>query len=157
MVEQGCALRGELGWSSAIPCPPQVYMYQLFRSLATSTPRACVTDIKPQNTLVDPDTAVPPSSAILAGEPHLGWAWVAGKGRGRDPDPWPVLTPAHIYHSAKQLVRGEPNVSYICSRYYRTPELILGRLHLIHRSDLAGGGGNSHGSFEVLLCVCQAR
>ena len=28
--------------------------------------------------------------------------------------------------SAKMLVRGEPNVSYICSRYYRAPELIFG-------------------------------
>jgi len=30
------------------------------------------------------------------------------------------------YHSAKKLVKGEPNVSYICSRYYRAPELIFG-------------------------------
>ena len=30
------------------------------------------------------------------------------------------------FGSAKQLVRGEPNVSYICSRYYRAPELIFG-------------------------------
>ena len=29
-------------------------------------------------------------------------------------------------HSAKILVKGEPNVSYICSRYYRAPELIFG-------------------------------
>lgn len=28
--------------------------------------------------------------------------------------------------SAKVLVKGEPNVSYICSRYYRAPELIFG-------------------------------
>lgn len=28
--------------------------------------------------------------------------------------------------SAKILVPGEPNVSYICSRYYRAPELIFG-------------------------------
>ena len=28
--------------------------------------------------------------------------------------------------SAKILVAGEPNVSYICSRYYRAPELIFG-------------------------------
>ena len=28
--------------------------------------------------------------------------------------------------SAKMLVKGEPNVSYICSRYYRAPELIFG-------------------------------
>ena len=30
------------------------------------------------------------------------------------------------YSSAKVLVKGEPNVSYICSRYYRAPELIFG-------------------------------
>ena len=27
---------------------------------------------------------------------------------------------------AKHLIKGEPNISYICSRYYRPPELILG-------------------------------
>eukprot|EP01017_Pseudomicrothorax_dubius_P048169 TRINITY_DN871_c0_g1_i1.p1 TRINITY_DN871_c0_g1~~TRINITY_DN871_c0_g1_i1.p1 ORF type:complete len:410 (-),score=82.17 TRINITY_DN871_c0_g1_i1:111-1340(-) len=30
------------------------------------------------------------------------------------------------FGSAKKLVRGEPNVAYICSRYYRAPELIFG-------------------------------
>ena len=30
------------------------------------------------------------------------------------------------FGSAKILVAGEPNVSYICSRYYRVPELIFG-------------------------------
>jgi glycogen synthase kinase 3 beta len=30
------------------------------------------------------------------------------------------------FGSAKVLVPGEPNVSYICSRYYRAPELIFG-------------------------------
>ena len=30
------------------------------------------------------------------------------------------------FGSAKILVHGEPNVSYICSRYYRAPELIFG-------------------------------
>ena len=30
------------------------------------------------------------------------------------------------FGSAKHLVQGEPNVSYICSRYYRAPELIFG-------------------------------
>ncbi|KAH9257041.1 hypothetical protein BASA81_004862 [Batrachochytrium salamandrivorans] len=30
------------------------------------------------------------------------------------------------FGSAKQLVQNEPNVSYICSRYYRAPELIFG-------------------------------
>ena len=30
------------------------------------------------------------------------------------------------FGSAKILVENEPNVSYICSRYYRAPELIFG-------------------------------
>lgn len=30
------------------------------------------------------------------------------------------------FGSAKALVKGEPNVAYICSRYYRAPELIFG-------------------------------
>lgn len=30
------------------------------------------------------------------------------------------------FGSAKILIKGEPNVSYICSRYYRAPELIFG-------------------------------
>lgn len=42
-----------------------------------------------------------------------------------------VNTQAHTlklcdFGSAKVLVRGEPNISYICSRYYRAPELIFG-------------------------------
>ena len=30
------------------------------------------------------------------------------------------------FGSAKVLAKGEPNVSYVCSRYYRAPELIFG-------------------------------
>lgn len=30
------------------------------------------------------------------------------------------------FGSAKKLLKGETNVSYICSRYYRAPELIFG-------------------------------
>ena len=51
----------------------------------------------------------------------------------RDIKPQNVLVDAkrHIlqlcdFGSAKRLVKGEPNVSYICSRYYRAPELIFG-------------------------------
>ena len=37
----------------------------------------------------------------------------------------PVVSP-RLSHRAQTLVAGEPNVSYICSRYYRAPELIFG-------------------------------
>ena len=33
------------------------------------------------------------------------------------------------FGSAKVLAPGEPNISYICSRYYRAPELIFGATH----------------------------
>jgi glycogen synthase kinase 3 beta len=39
------------------------------------------------------------------------------------------------FGSAKCLVRGEPNVSYICSRYYRAPELIFGSTHYTSNID----------------------
>ncbi len=52
----------------------------------------------------------------------------------RDIKPQNILvdTSNHIlkicdFGSAKWLKKGEPNVSYICSRYYRAPELIFGQ------------------------------
>ena len=40
------------------------------------------------------------------------------------------------FGSAKRLSAGENNVSYICSRYYRAPELIFGAVHYDHAVDL---------------------
>ncbi|XP_031127375.1 shaggy-related protein kinase alpha-like isoform X1 [Ipomoea triloba] len=51
----------------------------------------------------------------------------------RDIKPQNLLVNPHSHQlkicdfgSAKMLVPGEPNISYICSRYYRAPELIFG-------------------------------
>ncbi|CAK9161786.1 unnamed protein product [Ilex paraguariensis] len=51
----------------------------------------------------------------------------------RDIKPQNLLVNPHTHQlklcdfgSAKALVKGEPNISYICSRYYRAPELIFG-------------------------------
>ena len=41
-------------------------------------------------------------------------------------DPATQIVKLIDFGSAKVLVPGEPNVSYICSRYYRAPELIFG-------------------------------
>ena len=41
-------------------------------------------------------------------------------------DPATSLLKLCDFGSAKTLVQGEPNVAYICSRYYRAPELIFG-------------------------------
>jgi glycogen synthase kinase 3 beta len=40
------------------------------------------------------------------------------------------------FGSAKQLVQGEPNVAYICSRYYRAPELIFGNTNYTTQIDV---------------------
>lgn len=52
-----------------------------------------------------------------------------------------VDTNSHIlklcdFGSAKKLVPGEPNVSYICSRYYRAPELIFGNSNYTTQIDV---------------------
>mmetsp|Transcript_2729 Transcript_2729/g.6608 ORF Transcript_2729/g.6608 Transcript_2729/m.6608 type:complete len:449 (-) Transcript_2729:83-1429(-) len=44
-------------------------------------------------------------------------------------DPQTSILKLCDFGSAKVLVKGEPNVSYICSRYYRAPELIFGATH----------------------------
>lgn len=44
------------------------------------------------------------------------------------------------FGSAKNLVRGEPNVSYICSRYYRAPELIFGATDYTTNIDVWSAG-----------------
>ncbi|GMP81306.1 hypothetical protein CsSME_00036061 [Camellia sinensis var. sinensis] len=44
------------------------------------------------------------------------------------------------FGSAKVLVKGEPNVSYICSRYYRAPELIFGAIEYMTAIDIWSTG-----------------
>nr|CAD7392847.1 unnamed protein product [Timema cristinae] len=44
------------------------------------------------------------------------------------------------FGSAKHLQKGEPNVSYICSRYYRAPELIFGAIDYTTKIDVWSAG-----------------
>ncbi|KAI8381595.1 kinase-like domain-containing protein [Radiomyces spectabilis] len=54
------------------------------------------------------------------------------------------------FGSAKVLVAGEPNVSYICSRYYRAPELIFGATDYTVSIDIW-----STGCVMAELMLCQ--
>lgn len=44
------------------------------------------------------------------------------------------------FGSAKMLVPGEPNIAYICSRYYRAPELIFGATEYTTAIDMWSAG-----------------
>ena len=51
---------------------------------------------------------------------------------------------------AKRLVKGEPNIDYICSRYYRPPELVLGNQNYTTQVDVW-----SMGCVIAELVLCQ--
>ncbi|KAJ6840551.1 shaggy-related protein kinase alpha-like [Iris pallida] len=65
----------------------------------------------------------------------------------RDIKPQNLLVNPHSHQlklcdlgSAKKLVPGEPNISYICSRYYRAPELIFGATEYTTAIDMWSAG-----------------
>ncbi|OAY73544.1 Glycogen synthase kinase- MsK-3 [Ananas comosus] len=65
----------------------------------------------------------------------------------RDIKPQNLLVNPHTHQlkicdfgSAKVLVKGEPNIAYICSRYYRAPELIFGATEYTTGIDIWSAG-----------------
>ncbi|KAA0062160.1 shaggy-related protein kinase eta [Cucumis melo var. makuwa] len=112
----------------------KLYTYQIFRGLAYihSVPGVCHRDVKPQNLLVWLFPVV-----LL----FLWWNYVS------ETMSWKlqVDTLTHQvkicdFGSAKVLIKGEANISYICSRYYRAPELIFGATEYTTSIDIWSAG-----------------
>ncbi|XP_029849831.2 glycogen synthase kinase-3 beta-like [Ixodes scapularis] len=55
-------------------------------------------------------------------------------------DPDRCIVKVCDFGSAKYMIKGEPNVAYICSRYYRAPELILGATEYTTMVDVWSAG-----------------
>jgi len=88
----------------------KIYTYQMFRALAyLNSCGICHRDIKPQNMLLDPDLQILKLCDFGSAKKLIKGSFFLIKS-----------------YNFFEFYEGEPNISYICSRYYRAPELIFG-------------------------------
>ncbi|KAG6777172.1 hypothetical protein POTOM_016976 [Populus tomentosa] len=127
----------------------KLYMYQIFRGLAYihAVPGVCHRDLKPQNLLVDPLTHqvklcdFGSAKVLLIHGPSVSMKWL----------PIPIIQYICMqvivvadecleYSEYDVKVKGEANISYICSRFYRAPELIFGATEYTTSIDIWSAG-----------------
>ncbi|THG16765.1 hypothetical protein TEA_026992 [Camellia sinensis var. sinensis] len=147
----------------------KLYTYQIFRALSYihRSIGVCHRDIKPQNLLQAPGSAgvcwtlikadglgiLAPSLSVFS---PLGLQFRSGliyksaviflrgciacRSLMFKVNPHTHQLKLCDFGSAKVLVKGEPNISYICSRYYRAPELIFGATEYTTAIDVWSAG-----------------
>ncbi|KAL5157398.1 Shaggy-related protein kinase eta [Glycine soja] len=137
----------------------KLYMYQIFRGLAYihTVPKVCHRDLKPQNILVDPLTHQVKlcdfgSAKVLVGLILLCFlcrCLVLLNSKLWSSLFFPFFQ--DFYHTSNvscsnnlqilsHQVKGEANISYICSRFYRAPELIFGATEYTSSIDIWSAG-----------------
>ncbi|GAY54298.1 hypothetical protein CUMW_155630 [Citrus unshiu] len=126
----------------------KLYTYQIFRGLAYihTVPGVCHRDVKPQNLLVDPLTHQVKlcdfgSAKVLVGASPCHFHLSSFKCCPATSQWLSALSSWLIACTLDTVkVKGEANISYICSRYYRAPELIFGATEYTTSIDIWSAG-----------------
>ncbi|KAH9791377.1 Shaggy-related protein kinase zeta [Citrus sinensis] len=125
----------------------KLYTYQIFRGLAYihTVPGVCHRDVKPQNLLVDPLTHQVKLCDFGSAKVLVALAAYSMASGDISSLVAPKLVegdelPLFPYPVVELQVKGEANISYICSRYYRAPELIFGATEYTTSIDIWSAG-----------------
>ncbi|KAH9791380.1 Shaggy-related protein kinase zeta [Citrus sinensis] len=123
---------------------PLIY---IFRGLAYihTVPGVCHRDVKPQNLLVDPLTHQVKLCDFGSAKVLVALAAYSMASGDISSLVAPKLVegdelPLFPYPVVELQVKGEANISYICSRYYRAPELIFGATEYTTSIDIWSAG-----------------
>ncbi|KAH8511710.1 hypothetical protein H0E87_009037 [Populus deltoides] len=117
----------------------KLYMYQIFRGLAYihAVPGVCHRDLKPQNLLVDPLTHQV-KLCDFGSAKVLGYQFSIIQYLRMQVIVVADESLEYLEYGVK--VKGEANISYICSRFYRAPELIFGATEYTTSIDIWSAG-----------------
>ncbi|KAJ0112901.1 hypothetical protein Patl1_02457 [Pistacia atlantica] len=136
----------------------KLYTYQIFRGLAYihTVPGVCHRDVKPQNLLVDPLTHqvklcdFGSAKVLVCAHRHSPFSSFKcfikyyNKSLNKTGNSMAGASGSKSFRLSFlypfSMVKGEANISYICSRYYRAPELIFGATEYTTSIDIWSAG-----------------
>ncbi|GAY54296.1 hypothetical protein CUMW_155630 [Citrus unshiu] len=128
----------------------KLYTYQIFRGLAYihTVPGVCHRDVKPQNLLVDPLTHqvklcdFGSAKVLILRKKSSSFTYGFVGCMHEATSQWLSALSSWLIACTLDTVKvkGEANISYICSRYYRAPELIFGATEYTTSIDIWSAG-----------------